>query len=194
MRKNPGLTLAEVLVSAGMILAMTLVLWAVLSGSYTAALHGATTIEMHHRAREAMRRMLPILHSAVRPRGELEAIYTPYVGETLPTCHFVTSFDHLAGTGGGGDPPPYDPHTGRPLKLYRLLFERGEVVLERATPPFKSKVLARNLYDVGFRRDAVGLVTIIVEVREPSRDASNRITDRSYRMSSMVELPAYSIR
>lgn len=192
MRKAAGLTLPEVLVSAGMILAITFVLWAVLSGSYTATLHGATTIELHHRAREATRRMLPLLHTAVRPRGVLEAIYEPYVGQTLPTCDFVTSVDLLAG--GGVDPPPYDPYTGRPLKLYRLKFEDGEVSLVRMSHQYREEVLARNLYDVAFRRDAVGLLTILVEVKEESRDARNQLTDRFYRMSSMVELPAYSIR
>lgn len=188
-RSRSALSLTEVLMTVMLLSVLSLVLVAVFTGSVSVFRLGSSRVDMHHRARETLRRIEDLAVTAIPPPPPAEAIYEP-TAAAGPELQFFSGHEFFA-----DEAAPYDPLTGDNLRLYSVLGLNGEVVLTRLQPlPQLSRVLARHIYSLEFERQGLGLVEARVHVRDSIRRTTGQTESLDYRLGSLIEVPYYGFR
>jgi len=168
---------------------LSVVLVAVFTGSVSVFRLGSSRVDLHHRARETLRRIEDLAVTAIPPPPPAEAIYEPTAAPG-PELQFFSGHEFFDDGGA-----PYDPLTGDNLRLYSVVGLNGEVILTRLQPlPERSRVLARHIYGLEFARQGVGLVEARVHLRDTTRRATGQSENVDYRLGCLIEVPYYGFR
>lgn len=168
---------------------LSLVLVAVFTGSTQVFRLGSSRVDLHHRARETLRRIEDLAVTAIPPPPPAEAIYEPTAAPG-PELQFFSGHEFF-----DDGLPPYDPLTGDNLRLYSIVGVAEEVTLTRLLPlPEQTRVLARHVYDLEFTRQGVGLVEARVYLTDTVRRATGQSELITYRLGCLIEVPYYGFR
>lgn len=181
MRRR-GLSLAEVLVAMGVMGLLSLALMNVFGVTMTTVRHGEGHLAMQQKARETMRRLEPILSTAIPPTTTQEAIYAPTMGNTLPSVQWSSTEDLF----GNAPIVPRAPD----FYLYEIIFNAGTLTMRRIDPPLAdSRILGTNLTAVSFQRISLYTLRVQIEVQEQVRRAAGARETMSHRLETLIQLP-----
>lgn len=190
--RSRGFTLLEAIVALSIFALVGLVLTQVLSVGQTAQRKGSKRMEVHRRVRETVRRLRPLVTSAMPPTMVEKAIYHPDVGQSDDNLVFISSHDHLGAPASEGDVVVYH--------LYRLRLDGTDVVLEKMADPATpaddppARVLGRRIDGLQFAPQSGRMVVVTVTAQDTVRDATGQQQTVPVTLSTRVELPVCSYR
>ncbi len=187
-----GLTLAEVLVSTGLMLLLATAIFSIFFASKSVFRRGSGRLEAQARVREVLQRVTPLLLSAVPPGLTEDAIYVPAIGLGSSFVEFYSADDLLDTTA------PSDPRNPLP-RFYRIRFEsaQGDLICEQLYLPTRSpvgqnRVLGRRLYSIEFERRELNLLEMSITARQTERGASGQPTSVDITRQAILAIPYYS--
>jgi len=182
--RPPALTLAETLISSAIMALLSLVLLQIYTVSQHAYSRGSGQIALQQRARTLMEVVTPLVLSAVPPNDASLAVFS---ADSASLAFYV---------------PDKDFHPRSPkyvlVGIYHNDLDRTVRLVNSATPTtnqdemFRSRELARDIYDLRFALPKVNTVDITVDVREPSRTAGGHTDEQTYLMRGLIQIPYYS--
>ena len=188
-RSRRGLSLVEVLIVCAILGVMGSVLTYIYSVALTTYRQGGGRVDIQQRARESIRRIAPLISTAIPPNSVQEAIYSPALGASDVQMSFCTPLDLLANETVAST----NPRAPRYL-LFRIRFDApsSTVVLEDPANPARSQVLARKVRALTFQRVAVDSVKIHVEVE--TRIIGARFKERTVdaALDTLQQVPWYT--
>ena len=191
-RRFKGLTLAEVIVACGVLMVLGTALIMCYNVCLPVYRQGGGRIDVQQHCRETVRRIVPLLNSAISPDGVQEALFAPApVGAVDTKIEFATTLDAL-GASAMGSVDPRNPTFYR----YRIRFDgtASQIVLEDVDQPSRSRVLAREVQNVAFYRVALDAVKIHVESMILIRGARNQQRTVSHVLETVQQVPYYTCR
>lgn len=188
-RSGHGLSLLEVLVAMAIMGVISTALLRVYDMTVNTMRQGSGHLALQQRVRESVRRMQPLLTTAMPPNTTQEAIYAPpLLGPASPSIRWSTPEDLLTNV-------PADPRSPT-WRLYELSFDSGtgEIVLRQIAPavPNPTKVVGRQLASVAFEHLSLNSVRVVVRGDEPIRRAGGKTTSSSYQVETLVQIPYYT--
>lgn len=184
MRRR-GLSLAEVLVAMAVMGVLSIALLNIFGLTMTSVRHGEGHLAMQMKAREAVRRLEPLLSTAIPPTTTQEAIYLPAVGGSGTSIRWSSTED-LFGTNAI---TPRAPH----FYLYEINFAGGALTMRRIDPPGPdSRVLATNLDAASFEHLTLNTVRVQVQVSEQVRRAAGAHETLTQKLETLIQLPYYT--
>ncbi len=210
MNTKRGVTLAEVLVSAGLFTVITAGFVTTYSLGHTSAAQGGEKTDSMRRLREAVQRFTPIISSACPTSTETSALLEPLQGAAAQSSlRFTTTREYadlyvarlLNATNQFN---PVDPVSTQ-YQTVRLFFQsssspsfpggrRGDLKLDLDTNSNTGDdlTLARGLYDCTFQNVGSNTLLIHLEIRRPVRTAGGKTTVQPYTLDSRLFLPYYT--
>ncbi len=181
-----GLTLPELMVSLSLVALLTLVLTMLFHQTSRVAAMGGNRLDVQQSVRETVRRLGPLLESAVPPEPGEVAIRFPDEGDTALKVEFYSPTDLL------GD-QPVDLHNPT-YRLYRIEFSAPSLWLEQLDPPptREPRMLAAHLRKVEFTLLDPGTLKVFVEARARGRDVRNQERTFDERLETAIHLPYFA--
>jgi prepilin-type N-terminal cleavage/methylation domain-containing protein len=188
--RSRGFTLPEVIVG----MALLVLLGALLVNIYTMCLavyrQGTARLELQQQAREFMRRIGPVLDTAVPPPGLSEAIYSPTIGNSGTTVYFATTQNLIDPTKTNFNPrqPTYD--------VYDVTYNAADqqIILEATYSPTHFEVLAQGVYACQFDHLDEATVKVTMGIAAEVREAGGKTVTQSYPLQTVIELPYYTAK
>lgn len=188
MKRAPGMTLMEVLISLGILGLLGLILVRIFDVSRTAYATGTGRVALQQRARTAVQRISQQLTSAIPPGNASSAVSRPEppvepnpAEPPLPFIVFhvpVDAFD------------PRDPK----YQEVRLLHQPSSktVIRDRNTPgdPSDDQTFVRQVDHVTFQQPRANEIQLKVKVYGQVRGADNRERLQDYHLETVVQIPA----
>ncbi len=179
-----GMTLAETLVSLAILAVLGLILLRIYNVSHQAYGRGTGQIALQQKARFLMEQMTPLLLSAAPPHEGAKALHSP---DSASIVFYVPDKDFQ----------PRDPHYVR-VGIYHNDVDET-VWLENSVTPyssqdemFRSRELARDIYDLRLGLPTENTVRVTVEVHQKTRTAGGGQDDQEYLLENLVQIPYYS--
>ncbi|MCE7874655.1 hypothetical protein DYH09_30390 [bacterium CPR1] len=186
--RRAAFTMAELLVAMALMGLISIALVNLYSMSVNTLRQGSGHLAMQQRVREAVRRVHPLLSTAIPPNASQEAIYAPPAGPAAPAVTWSTTEDLLGNT-------PVDPRAPS-FRLYQLAFNAAtsELVLSQLgpLPAPPARVVARNLNQVSFEHISLNTVRMVVQAQEQIRRAAGETTPSTYRSDTLLQIPYYT--
>jgi len=181
-----GLTLPELMISLGLIALLTLALTLVFHQSNRVAAMGGKRLDVQQAVRETLRRLAPLLESAVPPGPGEPAILFPDEGDTALRIEFYSPTDLLGDQAVDLRNPTF--------RLYKIEFSAPSLWLEQVDPPptREPRMLASRLHKAEFTVLDPGTVRIAVEAREKGKDARNQDRTFEERLETALHLPYFA--
>ncbi len=144
--REPGMTIAEALVSLSVLALLSLILMMFLGQTRDASLAGQTRLELRGQHRQVQGRVTQILRSATPPNEVTPAIVWPEVGKTEMIARFHAPVSLLDGT------LPFDPRFPDYPEFTLRRTTRGQMEVMRSDGTGTRQVFGRGLTSVKFRR------------------------------------------
>ncbi len=182
--RPPALTLAETLVSMAILSILGLVLLQIYTVSRQAYSQGSGQIALQQKARFLMEQVTPLLLSAVPPNEGAKALYSANsasIAFYVPDRNFQPRHPNYILVG-----------------LYHNDVDGTVRLVNSVTPEaaqdemFRSRELARDIYDVRIGTPTENTVRIAIDVRGQTRTAGGDQAEQSYTMEGLVQIPYYS--
>ncbi|MCB0359889.1 MAG: prepilin-type N-terminal cleavage/methylation domain-containing protein [Bdellovibrionales bacterium] len=201
MRQKPktrsGFTLIEVMITLAIGLILTIFLVQTFSQSKSAMDLGTAKTSMQQATRIAIDRMTPLVVSAA-PIGGVDAIIRPAIGATDDRILFNTTEDFLDPAYNLMDPFNYGSASAHTYAITHdaanraLILQKWDLTTDTADASVDPRRLAKEI--TGF--ETFGLFSNSVEVRvtatEAVRDATRRTEDKSFTMTTVLQVPTLS--
>ena len=215
MKTSRGLTLSEVIVAGTILFGVTAMLALIFSSSYAAFRRGTSRMSTTQRAREVVRRLMPIVMSAVAPDPTLEAIYYPPTDGGLPADSGHADYPFNEGVemrihSADDILAPMAPVNPRNPSIHQFrtyLTANGDVRIERISETLDprvhyksplgvagsdSKVIATRVKELAFEHLDLGLVKVTVTTTEQIRNAAGNPEDLDVVRTRVISVPYYS--
>lgn len=190
-QRQNGFSLAEVLVSMAILALISTTMVELYQMSVNTLRQGGSRIDLQQRTREPIRRVTPLLSTAIPPSATQEAIYAPLTAAPAAPAVQWSSTEDLFGN------VPVDPRAPT-FRLYELNFNSGtgELVLNQIQPPLPAgvqpRVVARNLAAVSFEHLSLNSIRMTVRCDELIRRAGGERTNSSFTVDTMIQIPYYT--
>lgn len=210
-----GISLAELAIAQLLMAIIGLALVVLYNQSYMVLNRGSVKTYQQQTAREAVKRIVPRITSAVPPTAQsedqLEAVLEPIYGAP-PSNQIVlySTEEYVAKTTDQATLPTFDPRQPR-YGVYRIFFEIdpdknqsdprlapggriGNVLVDAYTPTDNSDdlIIARNLYDVTFSQVDTNIVRLSVTVYGDVEMATGRTELKKVDYTTRVHLPYFT--
>jgi prepilin-type N-terminal cleavage/methylation domain-containing protein len=187
--KRRGLSLLEVLVAMVLLGMVSTALLRVYDMTVNTLRQGTGHLDLQQRVRESVRRMQPLLTTAMPPNTTQEAIYAPaLLAPPAASIRWSTPEDLLTNV-------PVDPRAPT-WRLYEMSFNvgTGDLSLTQISPatPNPTKVVGRKLAAVSFEHLSLNSIRIIARGDERIRRAGGKTTVSSYQVETLVQIPYYT--
>ncbi|MBI3927152.1 MAG: prepilin-type N-terminal cleavage/methylation domain-containing protein [Armatimonadetes bacterium] len=203
-----GFTLAELAVAMAVLSMMGLALVLIYNQSLVTFRHSTAKVEMQQHAREASKRLVPFIASAVPPSTADDAIVEPAFNVTGSQLRIYSTDTYVARVT-GGPATVFDPRNPQYARM-RLWWEAdpnadlsdperapggqvGFLRLDRDTPldPADDRIIARNIYSVEFENQGDHRIRVQVNIYGLVRVAN---TDELRRLEyeNIVHMPYYT--
>ncbi len=179
-----GMTLAETLISAAILSILGLILLRIYTVSHQAYSHGTGQIALQQRARFLTEQITPLLSAAAPPHDGAKALFSP---NSASLVFYVPDKNFQ----------PRNPHYIR-VGIYHNDIDQTVWLENSATPPsnqeemFRSRELAREIYDLRIGLPTENTVRVTVEVRGLTRTAGGDQAEQSYLLENLLQIPYYS--
>lgn len=212
--RRRGFTLAEVLVAGTILFGVTAILALIFSSSYAAFRRGTSRLSTTQRAREVVRRLMPIVMSAVAPNSTLEAVYYPPSNRGGGTDHIGTeirlhSADDILTPMAAVNPRNPIVHQFRVRLIAPGPDEDGDVVIDKITEPLDprvpyggtpdgsvsgvgTKVIASRVRKLDFEHLDLSIVKVKVTTSEEIINAAGQPEDLDVERTRVISIPYYS--
>ncbi|GMU54684.1 MAG: hypothetical protein AMXMBFR33_38300 [Candidatus Xenobia bacterium] len=176
-----ALTLLEILVSLSLLGVVGVLVLQIFLAVNRVSQYGGARIEVQNATRLAMRRLVPLIESAIPPASNQSAVTRPADGQTGRVLEFTSSIDHL----GNAAPDPRNPVYLR----FRIRHAGPELWLEQlgggAPPP---RLLGR-LQQVEFTNLGGESVRIALRAEAQTRTLAGVTETVSSELTTQVYLP-----
>ncbi|MBI3925984.1 MAG: prepilin-type N-terminal cleavage/methylation domain-containing protein [Armatimonadetes bacterium] len=200
-RRKHGLTLVEVLVAMAILSLIGLMMVQIFSQSRTVFDRASSTTDIHHKLRETMHRVQPILMSSVPDAGAAIDIPSPGV------LRFVTTEDLLGGTAFSPGALTYRTYQLRLDNAGDADVLNDRLVLEQVDPdagfavmnPPTPRVLSNNsreasIFEIIFASPSDGVVRVTIRARGVTRNAARQTEQMNSDLQTVVQLPHFSTK
>ncbi|MBT9588235.1 hypothetical protein IV102_33165 [bacterium] len=178
-------SIAEVLVAAGIGLALMALGLRLFLQIGAATLSGSSQLELQLSTRETLRRLVPYLKMATPPNSQQTAVYAPDIGQTAGNVVFCSPEDVF-----DASPPAFDPRNPSYILLQvRWDTATQKLILEDFYNPTRNSILARKVSKFRVTRShRIGL-RIEVERQTLSRDLRGNPKTVRFELSDTLQLP-----
>ncbi|MEW6280872.1 MAG: type II secretion system protein [Candidatus Eremiobacterota bacterium] len=186
MNRLRGLTLPEILVAMTLLGLIGLVTLQIFLTTRTVLNFGSGRMDVQQTARETLRRLVPLVESAIPRNLAQGAVLLPADGASGSRLEFLSTQDHLGGTA-------LDPRN--PVYYRFAIFRQpdGDVFLEQTNPAttLPRRRLARGLRELFFENQGGTSVRIRVQAVGTVRNARGADRDVQSTLETLVFLPYY---
>ncbi len=182
--RPPALTLAETLVSCAIMALLGLILLQIYLVSQQAYSRGSGQIALQQRARTLMEVITPLIQSAVPPHEGSRALFS---ANSASLAFYVPDKDFLPRSPKYILVGIYHNDLDRTVRL-----ENSVTSATDQDVMFRSRELAREIYDVRFGLPTENTVRIGVDLREKVRAAGGRVDEQTFQMDGLIQVPYYS--
>lgn len=179
--RTRALTLLEILVSLSLIGVVGALVLQIFLAVNRVSHYGGARIEVQNATRLAMRRLVPLIESAIPPASNQPAITRPADGQTGQVLEFTSSIDHL----GNSDPDPRNPVYLR----FRIRHAGPELWLEQLGGGAPPRRLLGRLQQVEFTNLGGESVRIALRAEGQTRTLSGVTETVSSELTTQVYLP-----
>jgi len=179
-----GMTLAETLVSMAILSILGLILLRIYNVSQQAFSRGTGQIALQQKARFLTEQMTPLLLSAAPPHEGAKALHSP---DSASIIFYVPDKNFQ----------PRNPNYVR-VGIYHndidetVWLENSVTPLSSQDEMFRTRELARDIYDLRLGLPTENTVRVTVEVHQLTRTAGGGQDDQEYLLENLVQVPYYS--
>jgi len=188
-RRNPGLTLIEVLVSTAVLLLLSTILLRIYDVSRSAYVTGTGRLALQQRARQTLQRLSSRLTQAIPASVDQDAVFVkndeePKVNNALDSKVVYTI-----------PADPFDPRAPVYRKKWILYRHDTRMVTTNAdNPADPDLVLARNVDWLELKVLPPNAVRMTVVTRSTTRGTGGADKVQDYRLQTVIQIPYYATR